>query len=97
MKIYENDMILTIDSQPIERIGKGCTETSFKFVGHHLDEFLTWDYHLNHIKNKLSKSNYLINTSKNIFPLHIRKQLYNSIFRPHLEFGVLAWGGVKSS
>ena len=45
----------------------------------------------------MSKSNYLINSSKNVFPLHIRKQLYNSLFKPHLEFGVLAWGGVKAN
>ena len=80
-----------------DRICQGCEENSFKFVGHHLDEFLTWDYHINHIKNKLSRSNYLINSSKNVFPLHIRKQLYNSLFKPHLEFGVLAWGGVKAN
>ena len=64
MKLDEPHMFLTIDNQNIERIGKGCPETSFKFVGHHLDEFLSWDFHINHIKNKLSKSNYLINSSK---------------------------------
>ena len=95
MKLNLNDMFLSIESQQIERIGKGCQETSFKFVGHHLDEFLSWDEHISHVKSKLAKSNYLINSSKNVFPLHIRKQLYNSIFKPHLEFGLLTWGGVK--
>ena len=97
MKIEENEMLLFIDNQPIDRIGKGCKEISFKFVGYHLDEFLIWDQHIKHVENKLSKINYLINSSKNIFPLHIRKQLYNSLFKPHLEFGLLAWGGVKTN
>ena len=30
-------------------------------------------------------------------PLKIRKLLYNSLFQSHLEFGIIAWGGVKAS
>ena len=97
MKLDEANMSLRIDNQIDERVGKGCEETSFKFVGHHLDEFLSWDRHIQLVENKLSKSNFLINSSKNIFPLHIRKQLYNALFKPHLEYGLLAWGGVKAT
>ena len=89
-------MSLNIENEQIERIGFGCKEESFKFVGHHLDEFLDWDHHIAHIKNKLSKSNYVISCSKNIIPLSVRKLLYSSLFRSHLEFGIIAWGGVKA-
>ena len=61
-----------------------------------MDEFLSWDPHISYVKNKLSKSNYAINSSKNFIPLRIRKLLYNSLFRSHLEFGIIAWGGVKA-
>ena len=97
MKIDFEPLKLVIENQVIDRIGKNCEEESFKFVGHFLDEFLLFDHHINHIKNKLSKSNFAINSSKKFLPLHIRKLLYNSIFRPHLEFGIIAWGGVKAS
>ena len=96
MKSNFNNLALNIENEPIERIGHGCKEESFKFVGHHLDEFLDWDHHITHIKNKLSKSNYIISCSKNFIPLSVRKLLYNSLFRSHLEFGIIAWGGVKS-
>ena len=61
------NLSLNIESQQIDRIGKNCKETSFKFVGHHLDEFLTWENHIKHVKNKLSKSNYAINSTKKLF------------------------------
>ena len=62
--------------------------TSFKFVGLHLDEFIS----LQHVISKLASSNYAIGRSRNFLPLNIRKTLYNSLFRSHAEFGILAWG-----
>ena len=76
---------------------KEFEEKSFKFVGIHLDEFLDFECQINHVKNKLSKSNYAINSIKNFVPLFVRKMLYNSMFKSHLEFGIIAWGGIKSS
>ena len=66
-------------------------------MGQHIDENLTWEYHIAHVKKKLSTANYLISSSKNFLPLHIRKVLYNSFFRPHMEFGIIAWGGVTAN
>ena len=96
MNINFEKIYLKIEGKNVDRIGKGCNEESFKFVGHHLDEFMSWDHHISHVKNKISKTNYVINSSKNFVPLQIRKLLYNSLFRSHLEFGIIAWGGVKS-
>ena len=97
MKINFENLYLKMEGTQINRIGKNCDEKSFKFVGIHLDEFLDFDHHISHVKNKLSKSNYAINSVKNFVPLHIRKMLYNSMFKSHLEFGILAWGGIKPS
>ena len=97
MHLNLNNNTLFIENTCIDRIGNNCEEKSFKFVGHHLDEFLTWDEHASYVKNKLSKSNYAINSSKNLLPLTIRKLLYNSLFRSHLEFGIIAWGGMKAN
>ena len=38
---------LSIENEEIKRIGEGCKENFFKFVGVHLDEHLTWQYHVN--------------------------------------------------
>ena len=97
MTVDFSDLHLKIGNENIERIGNSCKTKSFKFVGHHLDECLSWDYHINHVYNKLASGNYAISMSKNILPQHIRLNLYNSLFRSHLEFGVLAWGGISNN
>ena len=33
----------------------------------------------------------------NFLPKKICMTLYNSLFRPHMEFGILAWGGINKS
>ena len=55
------------------------------------------DQHINKVNGKLASGNYAISAAKNILPLNIRINLYNSIFRSHLEYGILAWGGVPMS
>ena len=43
---------LRIENQHIDRIGIGCKEESFKFVGIHLDEHLSWNFHVKMSKIK---------------------------------------------
>ena len=50
MKIDIGGLSLKIQNKPIDRIGHDCPEKSFKFVGHHLDEFLDWSHHITHVK-----------------------------------------------
>ena len=88
---------LKLDGKRIDRIGANCSETSFKFVGHYLDEFLSWDNHIQHVINKLSSANHAISSSKNFLPFKIRKTLYNTLFKSHLEFGILAYGCAQKS
>ena len=97
MHVDFSSFTMKIGEEIVERIGSDCPIKSFKFVGHHLDEFLTWDQHINYVHGKLASGNYGINAAKNFLPKHIRLNLYNSLFRSHLEFGILAWGGVPSS
>ena len=47
-----SDLKLSIDDKQIDRIGHGCREESFKFVGIHLDELLTWDSHAKVVQKK---------------------------------------------
>ena len=57
-----------------------------------LDEFLEWENHTSHVAAKVSSGNYILNKSKNLLPINIRKNIYNSLVRSHMEFGMLAWG-----
>ena len=68
----------------------------FKFVGLKSDEFLNWDLLIEHISKKIASSIFALSQIKNILPLHIRLLVYNSLVRPHIEYGIVTWGGVKN-
>ena len=42
-----------IGGETISRFGETCDEKSFKFLGHHLDENLSWTNHSEHVHKKL--------------------------------------------
>ena len=91
-KIDFSNLILKIGNEKIERIGKGCKTSFFKFVGIMLDEFLDWNSHIAHVSTKISSGSYVLNTSKYFLPIQVRKNVYNALVRSHMEFGVLSWG-----
>ena len=86
---------LKICDQVIAQVGSECKEKYFKFVGHVLDDKLSWTGHVEHICKKLASANYAINSSKNFLPLKIRKMIYYSLFDSHLNFGNLLWGSAN--
>ncbi len=88
---------LKIGNEILERIGTNCTNKYFKFVGLKIDEFLNWDYQIEHVSNKIASSIFALNQIKNILPLNIRLLVYNALVRPHIEYGIITWGGVKNA
>ena len=97
MKVDFSNLKLSIGNEKIDRIGNNCKESFFKFVGHRLDEFLSWNPQISHIEGKLASANFAIVRTKNILPCNIRMTLYNSLFRSHMEFGILAYAWVSTS
>ena len=92
MPIDESLCKLFIENVELERIGNNCTDKYFKFVGVRLDEHLTWSYHTSYVSNKISSAIFALNQLKNIFPLQIRKSIYNTLIKSHIEYGLLSWG-----
>ena len=86
---------LYIGNQRVEQVGTNFEEKYF-FVGHVLDDKLSWEGHLEHISKKLASANFGINSSKNLLPYKIRRTLYYSLFDSHLNFGNLLWGCAKT-
>ena len=95
MKIEENLCKLNIGPEHLERVGHDCDDKFIKFVGIKLDEYLDWNIHISHVCNKVSNGNFALNQCKNILPVDVRKLIYNSLVKSHIEYGILAWG--KSS
>ena len=95
--LKNNDIIPKIGDEEIRQIGHNSSENNFTFLGHKIDEHLNWTYHIRHVRNKIASSNYFLARAKNFLPQNIKHILYNTLIRPHLEYGVLAWGGVSKS
>ena len=87
---------LHIGGGAISRVGESCKEKSFKFLGHHLDENLTWVYHVNHVHKKLVSANFALSRSKTFLPPKVLKSIYRSLFESHLHFGSIVWGCAKA-
>jgi len=54
---------------------------------------LNWDYQKKHVSNKIASSIFALNQIKNFLPLNIRPLVYNALVRPHIEYGIITWGG----
>jgi hypothetical protein len=61
-------------------------DRTYKLLGVYLDEHLSFDAHCNHICNKISTSNYIINRSKNFIPTKTLRTLYFSLVHSHLLY-----------
>jgi hypothetical protein len=92
-----NDLDIYLCGQKVTRIHENGKEKSFKLVGVHLNENLTWIHHINHIKKKVLQSFAAIITSKKLLPTKIKILLYNALIRSHLEYCVIIWGGALPS
>jgi hypothetical protein len=90
-KLYFNNKII-LNGTNLERIGEDEKTKSIKFVGILIDENLKWNHHIKAIINKISQNSYLISAHKKQIPMHIRTMLYNSLIKPHLEYGITVWG-----
>jgi len=66
-------------------------EKSFKFLGFFIDEKLNFEVHTQKIINKLKSANHILFKIKNTIPTKQKLLIYNSIFKAHLEYGVLIW------
>ena len=64
MSNTQNHNQIFINGQPVDQITHTSSEKSFKFLGIHIDENLTWKYHIKHIAKKISNENYIINKVK---------------------------------
>ena len=82
---------LSINGINIERVA------DFNFLGIQLSEDLKWSKHQNSGSLKLTKTVGVLNRLKYEYPLAILKTLYNTLFLPHLNYGILLWGSQTES
>ena len=71
--------------------------STFNFLGIMLDSNMLWTSHTNLVCMKLSKTIGIIKRLKYIFPNKILFSLYNSLFIPYIQYGLLLWGSKYSN
>ena len=63
------------------------------FLGLQLDKNLNFKEHVNSTAKKLTKALYVLSRASKVLPKDVLKTLYSSLFLPHLNYGMLVWGG----
>jgi hypothetical protein len=79
------------------RCGYNLQEEGVKLLGVMIDENLDWNLHMNHVKKKISKGNYLLWRYKKQLTIGMKKIIYNSFIKCHLTYCVCTWGAKKNS
>ncbi len=95
--IDTENLNIVLNNQLVDEISHNGPEKSFKFLGLHIDETLSWKFHVQKVCSKVSRSNYIINKVKNIIPRSSLHTLYSSIVQSHINYGLLVWGNSKFS
>ena len=87
---------IMLNGHPVDRIGNNQKEKSFKFLGIHIDETLTWKHHIEKVSSKISRANYMISKVKKVLPKSSLKTLYSSLIHSHIHYGLIIWGNGHS-
>ena len=74
------------------RVSESNEEKFVKLVGIALDEKLTFKHHVNLIKAKLNRANFILARSSKFLTQEIRVLVYNSLVKSVLEFGSWVYG-----
>ena len=91
------ELHICIDGTPLKRIGNDCDEKAAKFLGIHIDEHLTWKYHIAHVNSKVARSLFFIKQVKNFLPSDSMRTLYFALVHSHYSYGLIAWGNACST
>ena len=78
---------LCINGTPLNRIGQHCEETSAKFLGIYIDEYLTWQDHIRHVNRKMARAMFAIKQVKYLLPNNTLINLYYALV--HSDIAVI--------
>ena len=84
-KINNERLHINIDGQVIIRVH------TTKFLGVHIDEFVNFKYHIDHLTKKLSKYVGLFYKLRHSLPLSALHTMYKTLFEPHLTYCNVIW------
>ena len=66
-----------------------------KFLGVIIDDVLSWEHHIDHLKEKLNSSITIIKRIMKFIPKSEYHKLYDALFKSHLSYCISCWGGIS--
>lgn len=87
-KAYDRNKCLYLNGQKIKKLDK------VKFLGVIIDDKLTWEAQIEHVKQKLNSSIVIIKRIKKFIPESEYLKLYNALFKSHISYCISCWGGI---
>ena len=85
-KVINYQVRLHIDSKQLKQV------KSTRYLGVHIDSYLTWKCHLQHITKKIKCSVGILANIRHYVPISILLQLYYTLIYPYLTYAVTTWG-----
>lgn len=79
-------------------IGNGLSineAKSVKYLGIHIDKHLRWDIHITSLVTKIRSLIPKFKFLKDYLTTNELKMMYSALVQSHLEYGIIAWGGVS--
>ena len=70
---------------------------SVKYLGVYFDKKLSWDKQIDYTNNKLNRGIGALKKLRKYFQENILKNIFNSFFKPYIEYGTLAWGAATNN
>lgn len=85
---FGSEKSLKISGLKLQKVNK------VKFLGVMIDEKLTWEAQIEHLKEKLNSSIVVIKRIKRFIPESEYLKIYNALFKSHISYCISCWGGV---
>ena len=71
--------------------------TVIRFLGVWIDEGMTWNEHIDKVRNKVSQLQGVIGRSSGIIGKEFLLKLYNALVLPDLQYCLMAWGDFQGN
>ena len=65
---------------------------NIKYLGMYIDKYLSWNFHIQQLSQKLSRANGILSKLRHNAPIRTCLQVYYAIFYSHLIYGCNIWG-----
>ena len=86
---FGSEKTLKLNGSKLKKVDK------VKFLGVIIDDRLTWEPQIEHLKEKLNSSIIVIKRIKKFIPESQYIKIYNALFKSHLSYCISCWGGIS--